>query len=129
MSLFERWEVACYSCYMFFPRPLTLTRILSICDCSGLGPPVPRLPTPPPKGALTHDDIEKYSGDLGFASQIVIDLQRLFMCLEMQKDSIDESWVLMAHKMAKLFSGKVVLPMSSNSEWRIGLSGLFVVCS
>lgn len=82
---------------------------------------MPRLPTPPANGKLPAD-FEKYQANPGFASAIMIDLQRVFICLDIEpgenQPPVDTTYFQMVMAASQSFSSKVVLPMSANSEWR-----------
>ena len=80
----------------------------------------PRWPTPGANKPTTEYD--QYSCTPGFSAQIMIDVQRLGACLQVESsenaDPSDEPYIVAAAKLAPLFSSKVVLPMSSNAQWR-----------
>ena len=72
--------------------------------------------------AFTDEELAEYRSDPGFGKQVMIDLQRLFACLEADKgeDNIDAEYVAEISKLNSHFSGKIVLPMNSNTQWRTG---------
>ena len=53
----------------------------------------------------------------------MVDVQRVGACLKLETggdnlDPADEPYIVAGAKLAPLFSSKVVLPMSSNAQWR-----------
>lgn len=82
---------------------------------------MPRLPTPPANGKLPND-FESYEACPGIAAATMIDLQRVFICLDIEPEEnqnpVDTSYLQMVMAASHKFSSKVVLPMSANAEWR-----------
>lgn len=75
-----------------------------------------RYPTPG-KGPV---DLSEYGGEKGLSHCIIADLQRIVACLDMAEDPIpDPEYILIVAKESNLFSSKVVMPMSAQSEWRL----------
>ena len=79
-----------------------------------------RLPTPTNTGGEVPD-LTQYKASPGYAHIIMYDLQRVFACLEMQKDEKDQNLaylVAVAQEAAPKFRSQVTLAMSANSDWR-----------
>ena len=71
------------------------------------------------KGAVQMDG---YSGESGFSCKVIVDLQRVFACLDIgneQGDGWNQVYVADVAKATDSFSSKVVMPMSAQSEWRL----------
>ena len=75
---------------------------------------------PPGNGKVA--DFEPYAGEPGLSASIMVDLQRVFICLDIDNETNDLQYLEMVARGAAKFSSKVVLPMSANSEWRTGCS-------
>lgn len=83
---------------------------------------ISRMPTPPAHGIIAVSLFEDWKCEPGFAASIVVDLQRIFVCLDAASNDPDRKddveYLQMVAKNAAKFSSKIVLPMSANSEWR-----------
>lgn len=72
----------------------------------------------PGKGNVTT---EGYECTGGFSSVLVIDLQRVFACVEVhtgEEGSFNMDYISQVASASSSFSPRVVLPMSASSEWR-----------
>ena len=66
--------------------------------------------------------MDGYSGESGFSCKVIVDLQRVFACLDIgneQGDGWNQVYVADVAKATDSFSSKVVMPMSAQSEWRL----------
>lgn len=90
-----------------------------------------RLPDPSPK--LEMIDLNEYKAMPGFAHQVMVDLQRIFACLEVEKKggdgngSFDEDYVVAVSRQSEHFSKRILLSMNSMAQWRTAQLGAFRV--
>ena len=72
-------------------------------------------------------DFGDFNGNPGFSISTMIDLQRVFVCIDMASDdplrNDDLDYLQMVSKSAHRFSTKVVLPMSASADFRTGIDG------
>lgn len=64
-----------------------------------------------------------HEGLSGFSAAVVMDIQRIFACLEISAEQTDpdhQEYIAAVAKHSDSFSSKVVMPMSAQSEWRLG---------
>lgn len=66
-------------------------------------------------------EFKHYAWELGFSCVIVMDLQRVFACLEVAEPSQaawDLEYLAAVANQSSSFSNKLVTPMSTQQEWR-----------
>lgn len=74
-------------------------------------------------GADDAEQVSAFKNQLGLGHNVVLDLQRVFACLEVHQKAQDENFALDTSYVAEVgastdFSSKVSLAMSSHADWR-----------
>lgn len=63
-------------------------------------------------------DISDYQNLTGLSGQVMLNVQRVLACLEMQKNEVDTKYLSLVSKAS--YSKSLVMAMNAQSEWRPG---------
>ena len=68
--------------------------------------------------------LDGYKCEAGFSASVVLDLQRVYACVAVNEprdpeaEPVDQEFLSQVASANSSFSTRVVMPMSSNAEWR-----------
>lgn len=69
----------------------------------------------------TPAEWDKYTHEYGYSRVILVDVQRVFACLEIQAGKTDRAFLSSVGKLQGKFSSRITNAMSAQPSWRTGL--------
>lgn len=79
-----------------------------------------------PKPGKGEVDADGHKCELGYSASVIVDLQRVFACLDMKRSeskpvepSLNSGYLCAVAAAHSSFSTPVVTPMNAQSEWRL----------